>query len=446
MARFEINEQKKYRFVDGIKIIPFRDDILVISPHTANWIVLKSRKQLDVFNDFVYGKSIAEVLESHRYNSGDVSYVVAQIEARKFTTKKIRRITDEKQSLHLYLTNLCNLHCPHCYMFSGKAEKEELTTEEIIKLLYDYRTIANGTQLTLSGGEPSMRSDFEKIVKESAKMGFNIKVLTNGSLMTKERVDKIAPYVSSVQISIDGYSESSDATIRGKGHFGKAVNAVDLFVEYGVETSVAITPSWELLQNGMEEYKIFARELIAKYNDKAFNVQFAEGLTAGRQINPTKEFNERYEARIKELQAAVYNENYDLVSFIEGMSTGAILDNCMFGSLAISSVGDVYFCPEIGSVLPVDNIRYSSFAEIYKKAIDAKKNTCISNLRPCKDCELMYICGGGCRIKEFPALIKRKTFDKIDFSQIPPRNCSMAIKERFYEMMVESNEYLYMTL
>ena len=39
----------------------------------------------------------------------------------------------DEVSLHLYLTNACNLRCPHCYMNAGKTGDNELTYEEIYK-------------------------------------------------------------------------------------------------------------------------------------------------------------------------------------------------------------------------------------------------------------------------------------------------------------------------
>ncbi len=75
-----------------------------------------------------------------------------------FVIKKIRSATEDFKHLHLYLTNSCNLRCPHCYMFSGSANFNELTTIEILKLLSDFKEVG-GRNVSFSGGEPTMRSD-----------------------------------------------------------------------------------------------------------------------------------------------------------------------------------------------------------------------------------------------------------------------------------------------
>lgn len=446
MAKYEINIEKTYQIPQNISVVPFNGVILVISPLTANWIVLQSSAQLDVLKLFVKGKSIKEILDSALYEENDVAVVVTQIEAKRFCNKQVCPSSSEKRSLHLHLTNKCNLFCPHCYMFSGHENKGELTTEEVVKLIRDYRYIANGERITLSGGEPSAHADFDRIVEEASGLGLDVKVLSNGALLSADRIANIAKYLSSVQISIDGFSEESNATIRGAGHFQKALDAVDALVTSGVETSIAITPSLKLLSSSPMEYAKFATDLIAKYEGKPFEVKFAESLSAGRNINPTEEDNDKYANIVKKIQQTIYGEEYDLMTFVETMSKSVVMDNCMFGVFAVSSVGDVYLCPEIGSLLPIANVRTTPFGEICQKASEAEYATRISKLQPCNQCDLMYICGGGCRIKEFPQLVKRSSFDKIDYTKVPPRKCSSAIKEKFYRMMVDSNEYLFVPL
>ena len=92
-------------------------------------------------------------------------------------------------------------------MLSGKSNENELTTEQITTLIYNYKTIAKGTRLTISGGEPTIRADFLEIVKYASELGLEIKLLTNGALLTKTIIETLSQYISSVQISIDGFSE-----------------------------------------------------------------------------------------------------------------------------------------------------------------------------------------------------------------------------------------------
>lgn len=446
MPIYNIDIEKKYKFVREFSKINYNGKTLVIEPLSANWIVLDRLSQLEVFNFLEKGHSIKEALDCSYFNKDDINYVITQIEARRLQSKQVHSTIEDKRSLHLYLTNQCNLACPHCYMFSGIKNENELTTDELIKLLKDYKNIVNGTRVTISGGEPTIRIDFYEIVKFASEIGLEVNILTNGTLLSPENIATLSKYIYSVQISLDGYSEESDSIIRGKGHFQKALIAIDEFLKYGVETSIAITPPFSILQDHTDEYVKFARQLLKKYSDKPFHIKFTEELSNGRSINPSIQFNERYSSLINIIKEKLYQGNYDLMKFVQTMRNNVVLDNCMFGVFAISSQGNVYFCPEITNLPIIDNIRTASLKEIYEKSLDAEKATSVSKLKPCNGCELRYICGGGCRIKEFPMLTNRQSFDVVDYNSIPSRYCNVKIKEKFYDLMIQSNEYLYLSI
>ena len=191
MAKYNIDSGKIYDFPDNISIVNHNEKILIIAPEEANWIVLDSTQQQYVFNLFHSGLSIEEILKIPSIDSSDVKFVVTQIEARKFY-KQGPNIQRVDKTMHLYLTNRCNLSCPHCYMFSGKAERNELETQEIKKLISDFTKISNGTSITFSGGEPTIRTDFEEIVRTAYEMGLEVKILTNGTQLSSERITALS--------------------------------------------------------------------------------------------------------------------------------------------------------------------------------------------------------------------------------------------------------------
>lgn len=443
MPKYNIDINKVYDLPKDIKIIQFKDLYLVIAVNFANWIVLTSSSQVDVLEYFRKGHSIQDALNNPKLLSSDINYTVMQIEARKLQNKRVHSITRNKRSLHLYLTNKCNLACPHCYMFSGRPNDGELTTEEVRKLLYDYKLVAKGTRVTFSGGEPTSRIDFFQIILYAHELGLKVKVLTNGVLWSTDHIEEVCRFIDSVQVSIDGFSEESNAVIRGKNSFNKALSFVEKFVSHNIDTSVAITPPLSQLRNHVKDYANFAQYLASKYENCKFEVKFAEGLIHGRNINPSPLYNKEYHNLMSELQESLYGSEYEVESFAETFYDNVILDNCMFGVFAVASNGDVYFCPQIGDLSPIANIRTTSFAEICNESLIAEKATNISNLKPCNECELKYICGGGCRIKEFPMLTQRSTFVGFNPDDISPRQCSMNVKDKFYDMMIRSNRYLF---
>lgn len=443
MSLYEVDNNKSYSISSNTKVIHYNDKYLVIVPETANWIVLDSSKQLAVIDFFKRGKTIDQALKNLDFDKNDVTYVVSQLEGRKLCSKKVHDSIEEERSMHLYLTNKCNLSCPHCYMYSGIANENELTIEELIKLIKNYRIIANGKRITISGGEPAIHPDFDFIIEYASNIGLEIKILTNGVSFTPERIRKIARYIDSVQISIDGFSEESDAIIRGKEHFHKALSTVDFFVNEGVKTSVAITPDFNILKENPEKFVKFAKVLSQKYIDKEFCVKFTDKLSQGRFINLSNEQNQMYSTLVKQIQKSIYDFDYDFVNFVNTIGNGIITKNCMFGVFSVASNGDVYLCPEIGKLKPIANIRTIPFEDIYQRSLAAEEATSILKIKPCNECELKFICGGGCRIEEFPDIPKVKSFTNIGKGTFFSRECNSKIKEKFYDLMIRSNEYLY---
>ena len=446
MPQYDIDISKVYSIPQEVQIINYENKIIVIAPEYANWIVLNTLKQFRVFECLKAGHSIQTALNKYGFEECDVKYVVTQIEAKKLCTKKIHSSTEKDRNMHLYLTNKCNLECPHCYMFSGKANANELTTEEILNLISDYKNIAQGNIITLSGGEPTSHVHFDSIVKSASEMGLEVKIMTNGTQISPKRAAFLAKYVSSVQISIDGYSEKSNSPIRGDGNFEKALTAVDLFLKYGVHTAIAITPPIDCLRENFNGYVQFSQELSEKYKNMPFEIRFAEELMKGRYINPTDSFKKEYFDLVHKIQQMLYGEDYDVLLFVEALYDNVILDNCMFGNFAVASNGDVFCCARIGDLRPIANVRTSSFDKIYKKAQIAEKLSLITNLKPCKECELRFICGGGCRIEEFPELTQKTSFEGFDIDDVPPRFCNQKVKNKFYDLMIRSDRFFYSIL
>lgn len=90
------------------------------------------------------------------------------------------------------------------------------------------------------------------------------------------------------------------------------------------------------------------------------------------------------------------------------------------------------------------NIRDMNFSEIFRLMKIAEGVGNIKNFKPCGDCELRFICGGGCRIAEFKGFSEVIDVENVDFSKIEPKECDeKAMKARYYKLMVDTNERFY---
>ena len=74
----------------------------------------------------------------------------------------------------------CNLRCPYCdtkYSYINP-KYQELEVEEII----DYIKSTNVYNVTLTGGEPLIQSDVDKLINELSNLGYRVELETNGSV------------------------------------------------------------------------------------------------------------------------------------------------------------------------------------------------------------------------------------------------------------------------
>ena len=106
---------------------------------------------------------------------------------------------DEKVSSTIFLAN-CNMRCPFCYNVPLVLHPEKLRTipfEEITEYLGRNTKWVDGVVIT--GGEPTIHENLPNLCERIKKLGFQVKIDTNGTnptltqeLISKELVDYIA--------------------------------------------------------------------------------------------------------------------------------------------------------------------------------------------------------------------------------------------------------------
>lgn len=437
----EIDIEKEYDFPDFV-IKEYQNKYIVIVPETGNWLVFSSDIELSIFEFLSDGNCIKKCLE--KYEEDYVIEVLTQIEAKEFESRETNNI-DNAETMQLYLTNACNLRCKHCYMYAEHSLEDELSRDEIISICAAFKK-NGGKYVTITGGEISIRKDIITILQEINKTGLGIHILSNGVSWTEQLIETVSNInVERVQISIDGFDEYSNAKIRGTGTFDKALHTVDKLVKKGVNVYIAVTPLYDNIVNNKLEYIKFARDLVDKYKNYNFLVNFSFELIEGRDISNSDivKYNESYMNIMREVCEEVYPGS-ELESFVLNHTDKKIFNNCGYGRLNISSIGDVYFCSRVTEVKKYANIRKDSFERILKIMSRIRELADVASLKPCCDCELKYICGGGCRVDKFGSLIQLDNiFEDNIIKKINTRKCTKKNKEYLYKLMIETNERFY---
>ncbi len=128
------------------------------------------------------------------------------------------------------LTEICPCRCTHCYLV--KNPSHELTLPEIENYLEQFHD-EGVFNLTLTGGEPLVRTDFPEILAAARRHQFFITVLTSGVLIDEAKADLLARYdVGSVEVTLLGDNAAThDAIMRRPGAFAQIMRACRLLRE-----------------------------------------------------------------------------------------------------------------------------------------------------------------------------------------------------------------------
>jgi radical SAM protein with 4Fe4S-binding SPASM domain len=133
------------------------------------------------------------------------------------------------------LTYRCNLRCRHCYIPEDRRHPKDLTTEELKDVITQLSELGS-LYLTLTGGEVLVRRDFYDLAWHAKRLGFVLKLFTNGTLITPAHADRIAELAPlSVDISIYGALPATHDSITGSpGSYAKTMMGIRLLRERGV--------------------------------------------------------------------------------------------------------------------------------------------------------------------------------------------------------------------
>lgn len=389
------------------------------------------------------GKCVGDAIETvdSEEAMGDLKIVLAAIFARKFAGvngEVTKEYLEGYKMLNIYITNACNLKCKHCFMLSGKKLENELTLGDWMKVLTSFKE-NGGEFVTFSGGEPLMFKNFPQIISHAHDLGLKSTVLSNGLLWSDKLIHDLAPFIDEIQFSLDGVDEETNSMVRGSGHFEKVVDTIVKFANAGVKTSVATTFTYDNLnENTQTRYKNLVDLIKEKTSGKDVFFKLSKKLLPGRDVHFTAEENEKYSAIIKDIEKHV-DENADYENFLAGHTANLVAINCGLGGISVSSDGNVYFCNRINEMESFGNVTEKPMSFFMEKGKEIHLATSVENVIPCKDCELRYICDGGCRIDDFDFAGKIQS-SALPYHQI---SCNDEKKNKLKKRMIDSFNYFY---
>ena len=296
-------------------------------------------------------------------------------------------------SVHLSLSERCNLNCLYCYARERKERDVNiLTYDDYVKLIDDILSINNEITFTLTGGEPLLNNQCFEIAEYIKSKNQKTYLLTNGTLVNKDNIVKIKKLFDLVTISIDGPDESIHAKTRGLGNYNKVLKAIELLEENNIEFTLSMTVTKLNIE--------FVDEMAKKYGNK---LNFAPYFPISGEISTLSiSGNEYYNALKKAF-------GVNPLGYCESSLDQAITSPCHKcaigdGEFSVSATGDVYPCQLLHTdEFLAGNIHESSIVDIYNMSESLKRcsQLDVDTMIGCKDCCIKYICGGACTARAY---------------------------------------------
>jgi uncharacterized radical SAM superfamily Fe-S cluster-containing enzyme len=153
------------------------------------------------------------------------------------------------RDVYIDLTEQCNFNCPACYTNANARVTPDLTTAEIFA---GVDRIPGRIVVSLLGGEPTLRPDLADIVRYIAGRGHVLKLITNGLLLTEEKVRELADAgLKWVVLQFDGFSDDIYRTTRGRPLLRNKLEVIDRLARHGIHIVLA-----SMIVRGVNDHEV----------------------------------------------------------------------------------------------------------------------------------------------------------------------------------------------
>jgi MoaA/NifB/PqqE/SkfB family radical SAM enzyme len=218
------------------------------------------------------------------------------------------------QFIVLYVTDACNLTCRHCFYYAELNKAKSISLENLEKLSKSIKEVVN---ISFTGGEPFLRSDFPEIIHlfhKNSKMSV-ASVPSNGILQAKILKDvaliceQNPKLILNITISLDGQQKTHDYIRMKEGGFIKSVDTL--------KKLCALKKRYKNLNTGVictinEANENEVQPLFDEINDQMdinqFQINFIRGKT--KELKPAPSTLRKYKEVNTYIRKKLLNKDY----------------------------------------------------------------------------------------------------------------------------------------
>lgn len=296
----------------------------------------------------------------------------------------------------------CNLNCRHCGSDCRKtSDFKDMPMEDFLRVLDNVASHTNPNRVFISvtGGEPLMRQDLEICGEEIYKRGFAWGMVTNGLLMTRERLEGlIKAGLHSVTVSLDGLEEEHNWMRGNPNSFEKAVSAIKLLCNTPMLGFDVVTCVNKRNLPRLEELKRFLISIGLKRWRIATITPMGRAATDDDLQLSSEEFREVMEFIRRSRKESEIAVKYACEGFLGNYETEvrSTLYSCNAGVRTASVLidGSISACASIRSNYHQGNIYEDDFMEVWNNRFQPYRNREWMRKGVCADCDYFRYCRG----------------------------------------------------
>lgn len=325
--------------------------------------------------------------------------------------------TAELHELWVQVNDFCNLACAHCLVSSGPTRDQGLATGRILDAV-DQAVALGAARVFFTGGEPLARPDILELCRHVvATRGRELVILTNGTLLTGQRLDALVelaavelppraggppPDSLRLQVSLDGASAEVNDPVRGKGSFAATLAGIESAVAAGLRPTLTAT----VLKHNLEDLDNIVRLagrlgvgnvhlLWPHRRGRVLDGPFAEMPTPDAILRAVR--GARRTAR--ELGISIDNVEEFRLRLDGAPGVKNDLAGAGWNSLCLYTDGRVYPSASTAGVseLRCGDLATASLAAIWRDSEVCRelREASVEKKPLCRSCVLKFLCGGG---------------------------------------------------
>ncbi len=309
------------------------------------------------------------------------------------------------KNLIFEVTSRCNCNCMYCYnVWKNKLEypRGELSTRKLTGLLKKVVQETKAGLVTLTGGEPLLRKDLERITKSLRSWGVEVNIITNATLLSEERIKKfISLGVANFEVPLlSGRREIHNRLMRFDS-FDLVTRAIVKIKKYGGKAVTVFVAT----QENIGDFEDTAKLAFALGSDGIMFNRFNPGGEGANHIKELLPSNHQVSEALK--IADMVSEKYRIGIACSIPIQPCIVDTAGFKNLsfgfcsagtenayyAVDPIGNLRMCNHSPRIL--GNLFKQSFHDLISQ--EAVKDFIASMPPFCFPCEKKNTCLGGCK-------------------------------------------------